>query len=183
MRGGISYEYQTGPDGRRYAVGGEVSIDTAPESTPEDTIRKAQTIRQAALAPAEPSGQDRRAAAAAAQMEMKARQEMSQAKLEGEETGEEVLGASEEAGDEVLHNGTSQGVDKTAHDMPEGGLTKAEGVAVSEVQKQDGGGLSDVAQTKKKDGLPHTPAPTGAPVMQLDYGQNHRASGLVDMYG
>lgn len=56
-------------------MGGEVSIDTSPESDPEDTIRKAQMIRQAALAPAEPSGQDRRAAAAAAQMAMKARQE------------------------------------------------------------------------------------------------------------
>ena len=77
VRGGIQYEYETGPDGKRYAVGGEVSIDTTPVSgDPEATIRKAQTIRRAALAPAQPSAQDRRAAAAASQMEARARQEM-----------------------------------------------------------------------------------------------------------
>ncbi|MDV7392559.1 putative metalloprotease CJM1_0395 family protein, partial [Arthrospira platensis SPKY1] len=27
---GASYTYQTGPDGQRYAIGGEVSIDTSP---------------------------------------------------------------------------------------------------------------------------------------------------------
>ena len=41
-QGGASYSYQTGPDGRRYAVGGEVSINTsAVPGDPEATIRKA----------------------------------------------------------------------------------------------------------------------------------------------
>ena len=49
--GGPSYTYQEGPDGRRYAVGGEVGIDTSPVSgDPEATIQKAQQIRAAALA-------------------------------------------------------------------------------------------------------------------------------------
>ena len=86
VRGGVQYEYATGPDGRRYAVGGEVSIDTSPVSgDPDATIRKAQAIRRAALAPAEPSGQDRRAAAAAGQMEAKARQEQVKTQMEGED--------------------------------------------------------------------------------------------------
>lgn len=76
---GSGYAYQAGPDNKRYAVAGEVSIDTSPGRTPEETIAKAQQIRAAALAPADPSTQDRRVAAAASQMEMQARQEMAQA--------------------------------------------------------------------------------------------------------
>ncbi len=79
VRGGASFEYQTGPDGRRYAVGGEVSIDTSPVAgDPKATIRKMQTVRRAALAPAQPSGQDRSVAAAASQAEAQARQELMQ---------------------------------------------------------------------------------------------------------
>ena len=55
VRGGANYEYQTGPDGKRYAVGGEVSIDTSPvPDDPQATITKMQTVRRAALAPAKP---------------------------------------------------------------------------------------------------------------------------------
>ncbi|MBU0723392.1 MAG: hypothetical protein KJ904_12510 [Alphaproteobacteria bacterium] len=61
-----TYEYEDGPDGNRYAVGGSVSIDTSPISgDPEATIRKMEVVKRAALAPAEPSPQDRAVAAAA----------------------------------------------------------------------------------------------------------------------
>ena len=74
VRGGASYTYQPGPDGRRYAVGGEVSVDTSSVSNnPEATIAKMQVVRRAALAPANPSGQDLSVAARAAQAEMQAR--------------------------------------------------------------------------------------------------------------
>ncbi len=77
VRGGASYSYKTGPDGKRYIVDGEVSIDVSPvEGDPEATIQKAEQIRRAALAPADPSGQDRRVAAAAANMAAQARQEI-----------------------------------------------------------------------------------------------------------
>ncbi|WP_051434528.1 putative metalloprotease CJM1_0395 family protein [Desulfonatronum lacustre] len=73
---GVSYTYETGPDGRQYAVGGEVSIDTSPvPGNPEQTEQKAQTIRRAALAPASPSPQDVKVATSAAQMEAEARME------------------------------------------------------------------------------------------------------------
>jgi hypothetical protein len=65
VRRGISLSYEKGPDGRRYAVAGEVSIDTAPESDPAATIAKMRSVRAAALAPADPSPQDRNVAAAA----------------------------------------------------------------------------------------------------------------------
>lgn len=63
-RGGPTYVFQTGPDGRQYAIGGSVKIDTSPGKTPEETARKAQQILAAAHAPADPSGQDLKVAAA-----------------------------------------------------------------------------------------------------------------------
>lgn len=69
---GASFTYQKGPDGVDYAVGGEVGIDTSPGRTPEDTIARARQIQAAALAPADPSGQDRSVAAMAQQMEIEA---------------------------------------------------------------------------------------------------------------
>lgn len=82
---GATFTYQRGADGVSYAVGGEVKIDTSSGSTPEDTIRKAQTIRAAALAPAEPSGQDRAVAAQASQMEAQARAEQASQDRDDEE--------------------------------------------------------------------------------------------------
>lgn len=68
LTGSPSYTYEKGPDGRRYAVAGEVSIDASPvPGNPEATIRKMEQVRQAALAPAEPSSQDRKVAAMASQ--------------------------------------------------------------------------------------------------------------------
>lgn len=81
--GAPTYEYETGPDGRQYATGGEVSIDSSPvPGDPEATVRKAQTIKRAALAPREPSGQDRQVAAQAAQLEAQARQQIQAEKAE-----------------------------------------------------------------------------------------------------
>lgn len=74
--GGASFTYETGPDGQRYAVGGEVRIDTSPGRTPEETLDKAERIRAAALAPADPSPQDRQIAAMAMQMAMQAQIEI-----------------------------------------------------------------------------------------------------------
>ena len=79
--GGASFQQERGPDGRMYAVGGEVQIDTSEGATAEESITKAQRIRRAALAPAQPSAQDRQVAAQAARMEAEARQE----KTSGEE--------------------------------------------------------------------------------------------------
>ncbi|MFK3861826.1 putative metalloprotease CJM1_0395 family protein [Pseudoalteromonas rhizosphaerae] len=76
--GSPSYEYQRGPDGTNYAVGGEVQIDVAEiAGDPRATIEKMQTVRAAALAPAEPSGADRSIAADATQKLAAAQAELS----------------------------------------------------------------------------------------------------------
>jgi hypothetical protein len=78
VQGGASYTYQRGADGKLYAVGGEVKIDTSAERDPDQTIRKMQQVKRAALAPANPSGTDRAVAARASQIELQARMEKAQ---------------------------------------------------------------------------------------------------------
>jgi hypothetical protein len=79
VSGGASFSFQSGPDGRQYAVGGSVQIDCSPVSgNPEATEEKARTVRRAALAPANPSASDQNVAAKAAIMESKARSEQAE---------------------------------------------------------------------------------------------------------
>ncbi len=82
-RGGARFSYTTGPDGKRYATGGEVSIDTGSASTPEATVRKMEAVKRAAMAPANPSGQDREVYAQAAQAELRAQQELAKDQANG----------------------------------------------------------------------------------------------------
>lgn len=81
--GGPSFQYRRGPDGRHYAISGEVKIDTTPvPGDPLATQQKALKIQQAAFAPAEPSVQDRAVAAQAARMAIEARMELKQSDTE-----------------------------------------------------------------------------------------------------
>ena len=100
VSGAASYTYQTGPDGQRYAVGGEVSIDTSPESTPAATIRKMEAVRAAALAPADPSATDRAVAASAAQVAAQAQTELRNE--QSGEAGQAAPGASAEVSPESI---------------------------------------------------------------------------------
>ena len=93
--GSPSYSYQTGPDGRRYAIGGEVSIDVSPEDEPAATIAKMEQIRRAATAPAEPSPQDYKVAAAAQRMMAEAQRDLDAAKLDQMQGGGETPGRAE----------------------------------------------------------------------------------------
>jgi hypothetical protein len=88
VRGGISYEYQQGPDGRRYAVGGHVSIDVSEAGTPEETIQKMRQVRRAALAPAEPSGADRSVASEASKKEQNAQAELNKERVDDRDQAE-----------------------------------------------------------------------------------------------
>lgn len=81
--GGATFSYQRGPDGVYYAIGGEVSISLREGRTPEETIANARTIKAAALAPADPSAQDRAVAAAASAMEARAQSEQAAQKDDG----------------------------------------------------------------------------------------------------
>ncbi|HCV03456.1 putative metalloprotease CJM1_0395 family protein [Pseudoalteromonas sp. SSMSWG5] len=83
--GSPSYEYQRGPDGTNYAVGGEVQIDVAEiKGDPQATIEKMQTVRAAALAPQEPSSADRSIAADATQKLMAAQAELASQSADGD---------------------------------------------------------------------------------------------------
>ena len=89
VQGGASFSYEKGPDGQRYAVAGEVSIDTSPGRTPAETLAKAAQVRAAAMAPADPSPQDRRVALGAAQLEAAARAEQVKEEASQSEKGNE----------------------------------------------------------------------------------------------
>ncbi|MDD0845279.1 putative metalloprotease CJM1_0395 family protein [Pseudomonas sp. Gutcm_11s] len=81
--GAPTYTFKRGPDGKSYAVGGEVSIDTSPvPNDPEATLRKMELVQRAALAPAEPSAQDRSVAAQASAQATLARAELAQVRRE-----------------------------------------------------------------------------------------------------
>lgn len=87
--GAPSYTYQTGPDNQRYAVGGEVSIDTAPvDGDAEATVEKMDVVIAAALAPAEPSPQDRKVAALAQSQRAQAMTELLSERAEARREGQ-----------------------------------------------------------------------------------------------
>jgi len=89
-RGGASFSYQRGPDGQMYAIGGEVSLDVSAGRTPEETLAKAERIRAAALAPAQPSGKDMQVAAAAARMAAEARSELANQARQAYQSGDDT---------------------------------------------------------------------------------------------
>lgn len=111
--GAPSYTFQQGPDGKRYAIGGEVQIDTSKEKTPQETIRKMQIVIRAALAPAEPSSQDLKVAQLARSQLSEAQAEARQAKadeLQGSDEGGETAPAggpdTEPGGEEASSSGS-----------------------------------------------------------------------------
>lgn len=98
MTGAASYTYQQGPDGKMYAIGGEVSISMSTGSTPQETIANARKIAAAAMAPGNPSPQDHSVAASARVMEMKAQQQLAK------QQQEEMLGFTAYANQNTENN-------------------------------------------------------------------------------
>ena len=76
------YEYERAPDGRLYAVSGEVTIDTGRGHDPEETVRKMEIVVRAALAPADPSAQDRAVANQARRIKTEAEGDLRKGKEE-----------------------------------------------------------------------------------------------------
>ena len=84
--GAPSYTFEVGPDGKKYAIGGEVSVDMSIiKGNPRATIAKMQKVHAAALAPANPSIQDTRVAAQAAKAIVQAQSELAAQQANGEE--------------------------------------------------------------------------------------------------
>lgn len=57
-KGGPKYEYAIGPDGKPYAIGGHVRIDTSSVADADENRARANQIQRAAMAPGDPSGPD-----------------------------------------------------------------------------------------------------------------------------
>ena len=111
IRGGPTYSYRVGPDGKRYAVGGEVSIDTSPEQDPRQTIAKMRVVERAALAPADPSGQDRMVAAKAAMEIVKAEMELLTADQRQREGAAALRAGGGQGGPQANGSGRPKAVD------------------------------------------------------------------------
>jgi len=92
IAGAASFDYQIGPNGKAYAVGGEVPIDISPENDPQATQAKMQKVRAAALAPASPSPQDIKVASTASMIEMKAKMDELKEKDEEAKSGVKKAG-------------------------------------------------------------------------------------------
>lgn len=160
--GAMSLSTERGPDGKQYAVAGEVSIDASKVANdPGATQDKAETIRRAALAPAEPSSQDRRVAALANQMAVEAKGDLEQInreevmqedaeKAENQEqlqakkaSSEERLDAKQKAQqDEQLNQASSDTAAAGLHDLSEN-LTRVQ------VQLQEISQINDKVQASE----------------------------------
>jgi hypothetical protein len=123
--GAVSYSYTQGPDGKRYITGGEVPINVPASDDPEQTLRDMEQVQRAALAPGNPSAQDRSVAAAAAAMAAQARQQLSASKAK--ETGAPDLSGSNLSGSAL-----SPGEFKT------GAASVQAGLRFEEIQSREG---------------------------------------------
>lgn len=116
VQGSAGFTYDNGPDGKRYAVGGEVSIDSSKiPDDPRANLAKAQKIRRAALASSEPSSTERSAAASASRMEAGARVEIAElagdkqsADKEGNDSDEDFLISGSKQNEENIENSYKQ---------------------------------------------------------------------------
>lgn len=106
--GTASFTFQRGPDGRQYAIGGEVPIDTAPvPGDPAATLAKSLQVERAALAPADPSNADRQIAARARALAGEARREL--AKISQDNLQKRIEAQIEQFGPETAEASTEPG--------------------------------------------------------------------------
>lgn len=129
VTGAPSYEFRKGPDGKSYAVSGEVSVDVSPVAgDPEATIRKMKKVHAAAMAPMNPSTQDIKVAATATNIILQAQSEiMSQAaeRDNSNSRSENTVGRSR------LNDGEERDFDTLINDT----LANQEAIAPSESQR------------------------------------------------
>lgn len=115
---GAHYQYKKGPDGKSYAVAGDVSIDTSPvPGDPEATIAKMHKVQRAALAPADPSPQDKKVAAESSFLAAKALSELmimqAKQRSDSREAQFQALTPPKTAND--AYKRVSQGAEKTGN--------------------------------------------------------------------
>ena len=117
LAGSPNLNYTNGPDGKRYAISGDVAIDASPvANNPEATIQKLEQVQRAALAPANPSSQDLKVAAKAASSVIQARSELNVERLSENqevqqqgETSESTIERSESSSQTSQETSSTQG--------------------------------------------------------------------------
>lgn len=125
--GSPTYTTTQGPDGKRYITGGEVSIDVSPEDDPQATISKMEQVKRAALAPADPSSQDRAVA-------QQAEATKAQAQAELNKQRQEQLRDDDETADEGVNGLTQQRAQANKAEGISAGKSRAYGQASSAYQ-------------------------------------------------
>ncbi|MGK0249098.1 MAG: hypothetical protein ACI910_001835 [Oleispira sp.] len=127
--GSAHYTYQRGPDGVNYAVGGEVPIDVGViQGNPAATLEKMQVVQRAALAPAEPSSQDRKVSVIAAQQANQARAEIVIESRDGSSSGETSAADKSEPSIRVSNDGPP----RNSQDSSESSEPKSQSISNSQ---------------------------------------------------
>ena len=189
--GAISLSYKQGPDGKRYAVEGEVPVDMSSVSgDPEATLAKMRQIQRAALAPAEPSSADRRVAARAAQKAAKAQREIMKGEDPKENPLKEKFGKDNET--KASEEGsTASTTDSAANGEAENRVTAKETSAVAAQPNQSSNReTSDVSgEQPATGGSQGTPEVTTETLKQRNFGargytqSGHGSSGFTAKKG
>ena len=162
------YTFKTGPDGKQYAVGGSVDIDTSKGKTPEETIAKAEIVRRAALAPKNPSKQDLKIAEEASKTESSARQEQAAKRLEALKSYDETQKSSNSKADSQSDSAGSSSFELKGTEQSQGTHPKdTKGASLQQEQLDKHGELSLKASPKtpqiqvtKQDSLISTAKPS-----------------------
>ena len=128
LTGAPNYTFETGPNGKQYAVEGEVSVDLSiVAGNPAATIAKMQKVHAAALAPANPSAQDAKVAASAIQIILQAQSELQRQDPSLAITSTESEGASATNAD--LRNDSESGEELSFDELINKTLTAQESIA------------------------------------------------------
>ena len=134
LAGAPNLNFTTGPNGKRYAVSGDVAIDISKVANdPAATIRKLEQVQRAALAPSNPSSQDRKVAAQAAASENQARAELNVQRLEEAKETEEAKQSRLEETDESQSLSSNNNPSNRSNivSLEEGPTNQTENLAVS----------------------------------------------------
>ncbi len=114
LAGSPTYDYTTGPDGQRYVIGGEtpIRIPSVSASNPAQSIQELEQVVHAALAPSDPSSQDRAVASQAETEIAKAQSEETQKTLKSQDAlngGPSAQGSPSTQGGSSTQDGSSPG--------------------------------------------------------------------------
>lgn len=123
LAGTASYSYTVGPDGKRYISGGEVPINTPSTDDPNEKVQLMGRVIAAAMAPADPSSQDRRVAASASAAQSQAYMELARSKAQA--------AYGKNSTDKAGKSGEGQSPSRTESDVKVAGAEKGNTVDIT----------------------------------------------------